>query len=282
MSATSAFSCPNSFAELFELMAESNTVVLGGGTALVGQTRRRQRHLLSLKKLGLDFFEFTEKSVEIGAMVTITSLMNNPTKDHCGLDLLQRACKRLASNFIRNGATLGGSTVACFRWSDLPSALLCCDAKMNLRFPDGKEQSIEATEFFEKHPARLFKERALLRSITLPRKKGECAFFKMSPLTYGYATWDVAVFLDSDGKYGRVAVSAGTSLPRRLGFVEEGLNNGIRNREELEELVARDLKELKVVGSRTVSRDYRLQVGPIVIVDTIERALETKGGANED
>ena len=220
MSATSAFSCPDSFARLFELLAEPNAVVLGGGTALVGQTRRRQRHLLSLKKLGLDFIRFEKSAVEIGAMVTITSLINCDNNGHSGLDLLQQSAKRLASTFIRNAATVGGSAVVCFRWSDLPAALLASDATMNLRLADGTDRAVSAAEFFAKHPARLFKEGAILHSISLPNQRGRGAFLKMSPLTYGYAIWDVAAFKPKAGAGARVALSAGISLPRRLPRLE--------------------------------------------------------------
>ena len=282
MSATSAFSCPESFARLFELLAEPNAVVLGGGTALVGQTRRRKRHLLSLKKLGLDFIKFEESAVEIGAMVTITSLINCDNKGHSGLELLQQSAKRLASTFIRNAATVGGSTVACFRWSDLPAALLASDAKMNLRFADGTEKEVLATEFFTKHPARFFRQGAILRSISLPKRDGFGAFYKMSPLTYGYAIWDVAVFKPKEGAGAKVALSAGVSLPCRLPLLEKGLDDGIEDRKDLENLASKDLSQLKIVGARTVSKEYRTQVAPVILADTIERVLAGKGGINEN
>jgi CO/xanthine dehydrogenase FAD-binding subunit len=282
MSATSAFSCPESFARLFELLAEPNAVVLGGGTALVGQTRRRKRHLLSLKKLGLDFIKFEESTVEIGAMVTITSLINCDSKGHSGLELLQQAAKRLASTFIRNAATVGGSTVACFRWSDLPAALLASDAKMNLSLADGSEKEVSATEFFKKHPARLFRQGAILRSLSIPKREGIGSFFKMSPLTYGYAIWDVAAFKPKEGAGAKVAISAGVSLPRRLSLLEKGLDDGVSDRKEIEELACKDLAQLKIVGSRTVSKEYRTIVAPVILADTIERVLAEKGGINED
>ena len=282
MSATSAFSCPESFARLFELLAEPNAVLLGGGTALVGQTRRRKRHLLSLKKLGLDFINFEEDVVEIGAMVTITSLINCESKGHSGLELLQQSAKRLASTFIRNAATVGGSTVACFRWSDLPAALLASDTTMNLRLTDGTDKAVPAAEFFQKHPARLFRQDAVLRSLSIPNTKGKGAFLKMSPLTYGYAIWDVAAFKPKEGAGAKVALSAGVSLPCRLPLLEQGLDDGIKERKELEELASKDLGQLKIVGSRTVSKEYRTIVAPVILADTIERVLIEKGDINED
>ena len=277
MSATPAFSCPEKVEELLSLLAEPNTVVLAGGTALIGQARRRKRHLVSLKGLGLDECRVDGRQVKIGAMCTISQLLSVDNDNHAGLAILQQACSRLASTFIRNAATVGGSTVACFRWSDLPAALLAADATMHIA-SKGKEEELSASEFFAKHPSRLFRQGAFLQSLILPRKTGRTAFSKMSPLTYGFAIWDVAVFLPEEGEGARVGLSAGISLPKRLTEVEKLLDEGERSREVLEEAVTKELSSLKVVGARTVSREYRQFVGPVVVADTIIEALENKGG----
>jgi len=268
---------PETMAEALRLLREPDAVALAGGTAVVAQVGRRPRRLVDLRKLGLDQLTVSATTVEVGAMVTVTDLLAVDAGACPGLMVLQQAGCRMASTFIRNAATVGGSTVACYRWSDLPAALLAADAVMVLRTADGAAAEVSAVDFFDKHPVRLFRDGAVLERLRFHRGvRARTAFTKLSALTYGYAVWDVAVLVPTEHG-ARVAVSAGCSLPRRLRRVEAALDRGPCDRAVIEAAAAEDLDDRGVVGNRTVSAEYRRTVGPVIVADTVERARSERG-----
>lgn len=272
---TARYRIPDSVEEALVLLAaEPDLVVVAGGTAVVGQLRRRPRPLLDLRRAGLAGLHLDPPAARVGAMAVVADfvLAAGGSSDPA-LALLGAAASRVGSSFIRAGATMGGSTVACFRWSDLPAALLAVDARMVVRTATGESEH-GAVEFFASHPVRLFRGASLLTEVIVPTAAAGAgwSFRKLSPLRYGYAVWDAAVLLPPSGSGARVAVSGGTSLPVRLPSVEKLLDSGLSSREELEAEVGRALDEVGVVGSRTVSSSYRRTVGPVVVADAVAEA----------
>jgi len=281
MALDASYCAPTTLDGALDLLCKSDgaAVLLAGGTSLVKRMRRRPKTLIDLAKVGISGSSIDGDRLSLGAMVCISELNELGLAGGTGLSVLQIAGRRLASTFIRNAATLGGSSVACFRWSDLPAALLAANAAMVVRSCD-EEREIPCEVFFERHPAALVRS-GILTHIKIPiNVEGGAAFTKFSPLTYGYAIWDAAVVVPAIGATSgnRVAVSAGVSLPRRLPTVEAFLDDGCGDIDELERVCASGLDELGVVGARTVSKEYRMAVGAVVVLDTIKQAWASRDG----
>ena len=261
---------------------QPQTVLVAGGTATSLFLRRRRRPVIDLRDCVPQTMECRGGSIRVGGMVTLATLVCWLTEQGSSTaQLVATAASRVGSSFIRNAATFGGSTVACFRWSDLPAALLVVEARMVLRLPTGRDQVVKANEFFSSHPARLFRDGAILTHVEFPHTQTRgWSFLKLSTNKFGHAVWNAAAIWDAARGSSRVALSAGLSLPRRLVRTEAILNDGTPRRDQIMKAAGKDLDELGVVASRTVSRSYRRSTGPVIVADVVDEALR-RGGAQE-
>lgn len=104
---------PRSLADALRVLASGPATVLAGGTDLMPQSRAgRVRFAPTLLNVqGIDELRGVARDpggVQIGALTTITSLLEDPLiRDRA--PVLHTACDHFASSQIRNAATLGGN-----------------------------------------------------------------------------------------------------------------------------------------------------------------------------
>ncbi|MDE2295774.1 MAG: xanthine dehydrogenase family protein subunit M [Gammaproteobacteria bacterium] len=104
---------PRSLADALRVLASGPATVLAGGTDLMPQSRAgRVRFAPTLLNVqGIDELRGVARDpggVQIGALTTITSLLEDPLiRDRA--PVLRTACDHFASSQIRNAATLGGN-----------------------------------------------------------------------------------------------------------------------------------------------------------------------------
>ena len=237
-----------------------------GGTSLIQRRFGSVEHLVSLAKLGLDRIEGNT----IGAMATLSELVEYET-ELPAMKVLQQAAHSAASGFLRNKATVGGSALICFRWSDLVAPLLAMNAVFHLQSPLGKRQ-LTGTELYGKStPLRKLKSGEILTEISLPENVTDFSFTKYGMTRFCHAIWDVAVIKFNDDH--RVALSAGTTFPMRLPRVEELLVQSKVALADIRNAIDASVinKELKVTASSGYPLAYRQDVLPVIIKDTIEK-----------
>lgn len=135
--------------------AEGDVTILAGGTDLMPQQQagrlKPKQTLMNIRRIAeLEGVQLVDGSIRIGALVTITELMNNAlVRRH--LQLLAEAGDHFASNQIRNAATLGGNICNASPAGDMLVPLLVLDASAELAsFDDGKirTRSVPLVEFF--------------------------------------------------------------------------------------------------------------------------------------
>ncbi|MBU3805909.1 MAG: FAD binding domain-containing protein [Candidatus Fournierella pullistercoris] len=120
-----------SLQQAFELNQKRNTTLLAGGCWL-RMTRRRVGTLVDLSALGLDTIEETEDAFILGAMVTLRQLETHKALNETFHGLFREMTRHIVGVQFRNCATLGGSIVARFGFSDLLCALLALDCQVEL------------------------------------------------------------------------------------------------------------------------------------------------------
>lgn len=150
-----AYHRPKTLDEALALLAQPNTVPLGGGT-LLSQPTTDSVHAVDLQLLGLDSLRVNGNSFDLGATLTLQSLLES---EHCP-EAMKRALKLEAPLNIRNSATLAGTLVSCDGRSTFATMLLALDTKLSV----SSEQSsvISVGEFLPLRP------RGLITSITIP------------------------------------------------------------------------------------------------------------------
>lgn len=150
-----AYHRPQTLDEALTLLAQPNTVPLGGGT-LLSHPMLDPVSVVDLQRLGLDSINKKGNDLELGATLTLQALLES---EHCP-ETLKSAIKLEAPINIRNSATVAGTLVASDGRSPFATALLSLDAKIIVN----SEQStvISIGEFLPLRP------RGLITSIIIP------------------------------------------------------------------------------------------------------------------
>ena len=146
---------PTTLDEALILLAQPNTVPLGGGTLLSHPTVDPVS-IVDLQALGLNRIHKKGNSLEIGATVTLQQLLES---EHCP-EALKTALKLEAPLNLRNSATVAGTLVVADGRSTFACALLALDAKVTVI--SDQSSVISVGEFLPLRP------RGLITIITIP------------------------------------------------------------------------------------------------------------------
>lgn len=136
-SAVGRYLAPTTLSQALEALRDSDDVtILAGGTDLmpqskIGRTRIRGT-LMNIRRIGeLQAIARDGDAIRIGALATITQIMNEPmVRRH--LPALVEACDHFASDQIRNAGTLGGNISNASPAGDTLVPLLVLDAEVEL------------------------------------------------------------------------------------------------------------------------------------------------------
>lgn len=149
---------PQNLDEALTILAQPDTVPLGGGT-LLSRTGFAPVKAVDLQSLGLNFLRKKGNNLELGATVTLQQLLESEYVN----EALKPALKLEAPLNLRNAATLAGTLVAADSRSTLTTILLALDAKVTLdsgpQTADGQRSTVIALGDF-----------LPLRSVSLPGK----------------------------------------------------------------------------------------------------------------
>jgi len=140
---------PQSMDEALALLAQPNTLPLGGGT-LLSQPRTDSVQVVDLQSLGLDSLTKKGNDLEIGATCTLQSLFESK---HCP-EALKTAIKLEAPINIRNSATVAGTLVASDGRSPFATSLLAMDAKLEQAILDNSKVDFRISNIGEFLPLR--------------------------------------------------------------------------------------------------------------------------------
>jgi CO/xanthine dehydrogenase FAD-binding subunit len=152
---------PESVGELAHRLSREGVIPHGGGTGLLSR-RLDGAVLADLSALGLEYLEQGESSLEIGAMVTYTRLVEHlraEAPDH----VLRKSLEHAASSPLRNRITIGGSVSMSPLWSSLMGPLVALEATVHL--VGAEQRSFPITEYLSE--PRLRKHTAVT-GVTVP------------------------------------------------------------------------------------------------------------------
>jgi putative selenate reductase FAD-binding subunit len=162
---------PRTLDEALTLLTRPDTVPLGGGT-LLSRPTADPIEVVDLQSLGLDSVKKNGNNLEMGATVTLQSLLESEYIP----EAMKAALKLEAPLNIRNSATVAGTLVACDGRSTFAVTLLALDAKVDIKefeHRDLKDQSLRKAPHLQERLANLgdflpLRPRGLITSITIP------------------------------------------------------------------------------------------------------------------
>jgi CO/xanthine dehydrogenase FAD-binding subunit len=155
MSDVKYYLSPRSLDDAVRAMADGDVTVFCGGTDLTPQTEAGVREyagtLMNIRRIdGLSGIDSIDDQIRIGALTTVTEIMNDPLINELAPVLVQ-AGDWFASDQLRNVASIGGNICNASPAGDMIIPLLVLDAAVELAsWQDGAVQTrlVPLDEFF--------------------------------------------------------------------------------------------------------------------------------------
>lgn len=266
---------PTSVEEAFAALGPASRL-LGGGTDLMLHAPPEVTTLVDLSGLSLGFIETGDDGYRIGALATLTEMLEHPgLASHLG-GLLPEMLVHVGSPLLRNVATIGGH-LARGRLSDVVPVLLAADTSIG--WFDGEHHRALLGEFLaeEVHLAPM-----LITEILVPAApRGDAgAFVKFARVFYDIAMLNVACVLGADnGTITRARIAIGET-PRVGALVPAaaGAVMGERPGPDVFAAAAAAAQETVETGSDgRAGADYRRQLIGVGVRRALARAAERLG-----
>jgi xanthine dehydrogenase FAD-binding subunit len=171
-----AYHRPSSVEEACRILAgEPRAAVLAGGTDLMvhlSQAWRGKRPpaVVNVKRIpGLAGIEVTDAAVRLGALATLSALIDHPVI-RAEYPVLPFTARYMGSPAIRNLATIGGNLCNASPAADLPPVLLALDAEVGIAGLAG-ERRLPLAGFFRGPGRTVLEPGELLAWVALPRRR---------------------------------------------------------------------------------------------------------------
>lgn len=167
---------PSSLDELVDILGrEKEYTLINGGTDVMVQMNIQRREFPVLIDLGsipgLDQVNFTPEGIRIGANVTYTGLLHSGIIK-TDLPVLYRLVKQIASQQIRNFATLAGNIANASPIGDTLPLLLVLDATLILYSAAG-ERRIPLENFFLDYRKTALQKGEFILAVLIPQPDGD-------------------------------------------------------------------------------------------------------------
>lgn len=176
---------PDTTDEAYELFKQQGKNRLLAGGAWLKFTKHPIDHLIDLKDLDLAGIQMRGDMLTIGAMTPLQSVVTDPLSADMPGHALSDALRHIMGPAVRNIATLGGSVMGRFGFSDVITVLLALDAR--LIFHQGGEMSM--TTFLGKRPF----GKDILKTVLIPTDFDHTWFHKVSTTRLDFATLNIAI-----------------------------------------------------------------------------------------
>ncbi len=258
--------------QVFSLYREKARA-LAGGTDLIVHLKEniaRPEVVVDLKALEeLGGFTLKGGVLRLGALTTFSDLIGSPVIEK-KFPLLLEASLTVASQGVRNRATVAGNICSAVPSADSAAVLAVYDAEVITRSIKG-ERRIPIGEWFTgpKKTALLPEEIVAAVELKLPERKHAGCYMKLSRYEgEDLAQGGIAALAFADNTY-RVAVCALGPKPARCPKTEAVLNGNKLGEKVLAKAKETILQEVSPISDIRSSKEYRLHMTQIML----ERAL---------
>jgi carbon-monoxide dehydrogenase medium subunit len=257
--------------EALTFLAEhEQTYILAGGTDLIIMLNKNMidaKYILDIKSIpDLDVFKFTEgEGLEIGANVTVNELVESDVVQS-KYRALYEAASVLATEQLRNRATLVGNICNASPGADLPPSLLIYDATVKIASTKGV-RSVPLRTFFTGVKKTLLNKDELVVSVFLPDpgKQDNSIYLRQTRLRgHDLSTVGVACRLNGDGKVA-IAINAVAITPLLLTDLSDQLNAKGLSEESILWASEEIKKHIKPITDVRASKEYRSHMAGILL-----------------
>jgi aerobic carbon-monoxide dehydrogenase medium subunit len=288
---------PRTIGEVCGLLAghADETRLLGGGTDLVLQMRRREiapRYIIGLKGVSelACVREEVGGSVVIGAMTTIEAIMSSSVIQK-RYGILSETAAEIGSPEIRQVATIGGNLAGALPCADFPPALMVLGAKLKLQSQQG-ERTVPLEDFFLRFERTAARRDELLTEIQLtapPPFSGGVYLNFHDRHSMDMTTTGVGAYVTTDTERRsfrdiKIALGSSAPVPLRAKITEAALRGRDFSDEVLQEAASLVCAEAEPRDSWRAGKAFRLELIKTLTKRAIEgawkKALASSNGRN--
>ncbi|PAT01592.1 hypothetical protein CI105_05835 [Candidatus Izimaplasma bacterium ZiA1] len=232
-----------------ELLKDDNNLIIGGG-AWLRLTNKVINKAIDLELLSNNKIMTTNTDYEIGNLVTLKEV-----EDHEGLKrlmsgILPKAISKIMGESIRNIATLSGSIMGKYSFSDVITPLLV----MNTRLVFYKQGEVSLEDFL--HTKKSPKD--ILLKILIKKEVGTGYFHKVQKTSLDFAVINLAI---TKGSKIDIAIGARPSIALKPVKAIEYINKAEKIDELIiDETVIHVLNEIKLGSNNRASDEYRKEL----------------------
>lgn len=273
------FKIPTALEEARALMKQLGPAAMpvAGSTLHVFLRDETPKVAIDISRLGLNGIHKKNGVFDVGATTTVTDMGVFRGEGW----VLNRIADAFVTQPIRNMATLGGSIVRVFPWSDWPVAMLALDAEMVITGDTGRVMS--ATDFFASQPFHHFQPGDLLTLIRVPALTAGQGFgyHKERRSTTDFSRCTVAARLTLEGDRitdARVAIGAAVPMPIRVQATEQALIGKKPGSALFEQAAQAGLDGPRWKGLHGISDEYARHLAGVLMADVLQRAHEEAKG----
>lgn len=246
-----------------KLLEHPDNQIIGGG-AWLKLTNKNIHTIIDLEACELSGIKDIGNEIEIGAMTTLYEIEKNTLLSSIADGVLTNAISKIMGVGIKNIATIGGSIVGKYSFSDILTPLLVLDVRLFFY----KRGEISLQEFID--TKRMDKD--ILLSIKIKKELIKGYFHKMSKTALDFAIVNVAV---SKGEHFKIAVGARPSISILASEVMDILNNNDITDKVIDEALSK-VDHIKFSSNAKASQDYRRSVAKVYIKRGIKEVIKNE------
>ena len=257
---------PRDLHEAYELLlTNENNVIIGGG-AWLKLTHKEVHKVIDLRSIGLHEIIDKGDHIEIGAMTSLRQIETSEIVQRHYDGIMSKAVKNIMGMNIRNLATLGGSIMGRYSFSDVFTPLLGMDVSL-VFFNSG---TMKLEEFLKNKRM----EKDILVKILLHKKKARGYFYTMKKTRLDFAVINVAV---TKAENIRITVGARPSMAVRALKAEEYINNIEINDKTILKAAQIAKEEIKTGNNARASKEYRSELVEVYVKRGLKEVLNYEG-----
>ena len=231
-------------------VSPKNAIVAGGlWMKKMGQS---YDSLIDLSKLGLDKISETKDEVVVGSMVAQRDFEDSKIVSFLFAGAPAFAVREVMGVNFRNLATIGGSIMGRYPFSDVITGLLPYD--VTLEFYPAQKMSLEE---YLNYKGKL---NAILVAVHIKKGEGKGFFKKVKTTALDFPIVNIAV-AKVNNEY-RVVVGARPMVAARCYKAMEYLNNGGKDFAKAAELA---VEELSFMDNKDASKEYRVDLAKVYV-----------------
>lgn len=238
-----------------KLQEDSKNVIIAGGL-WIKKVNQDHNTLIDISTLGLNKISETNGEIEIGSLVTLRDFENSPIINSLYGGAIAKAVREIMGVNFRNIATIGGSIMGRYPFSDVITGLLPYEVKLEF-FP----KTVMTLEDYILYKGKL---NSILTKIVIKKKNGAGFYKKVKTTALDFPILNIAIS-KVDNKYS-ICVGArpmtGALAHETMAYLNSKQTIDDSDIQKASELV---INELMFLDNKDASKEYRLDLAKVYV-----------------